>query len=145
MSHARLVVVYSRFNAPVIEKLVLGAKNKLVALGFDAAAVPFYDVPGAVEIPLVAQRLARSKKYDAIICLGAVIRGETSHYDYVCDQVSMGCQKVMLEEDLPVVFGILTTENSEQAFARAGGDHSDKGAESVACALEMIDLLEKLD
>ena len=101
-------------------------------------------VPGAIEIPVVAQRLARSKKYHAIIALGAVIRGETSHYDYVCEQVSQGCQRVMLETEVPIIFGVLTTENVEQARDRVNGKKAYKGREAADAALEMISVLEQI-
>ena len=101
-------------------------------------------VPGAIEIPLVAKLLAESNRYKAIIALGAVIRGETSHYDYVCDQVSQGCQKVMLDFNIPVIFGVLTTENEEQALARVGGVHGHKGIDAADAALEMIQVVEEL-
>lgn len=141
----RLAIVCARFNEPVTSKLLHGARSRLLALGYVEDDVPVFHVPGAVEIPIVAQRLARTERFDAIITLGAVIRGETTHYDYVCEQVSQGCQRVMMDYDLPVIFGVLTTENGEQAFARAGGAHSDKGAEAVDCALEMIDVLASID
>jgi 6,7-dimethyl-8-ribityllumazine synthase len=95
-------------------------------------------VPGAVEIPFAVQRLAQLNRYDAIIALGAVIRGETTHYDYVCEQVSQGCQRVMLDFDCPVIFGVLTTENEAQALDRVGGNHGHKGKDALDCALQMI-------
>ena len=140
MSKYRIAVVTSRFNEAVTTKLLDSCLLKLKELGVENTKS--VHVPGAVELPLVAQTLAKTKQYDAIICLGAVIRGETSHYDFVCQQVSAGVMQVMLQEQLPVIFGVLTTENSEQAFARAGGDHSDKGADAAECALEMIGVLD---
>ncbi|MGB6976649.1 MAG: 6,7-dimethyl-8-ribityllumazine synthase, partial [Gammaproteobacteria bacterium] len=101
-------------------------------------------VPGAVEIPVTAQQLANTGNYDAIICLGAVIRGETDHYEYVCHQVSDGCQRVALDHHLPVIFGILTTDTVEQALARAGGSHGHKGRESADAALAMVAIMQQL-
>ena len=137
-------IIVSRFNEAVTEALLEGALARLSELGFKENDITTVHVPGAVEIPLVAKRLARTQQFEAIITLGAVIRGETSHYDYVCDQASQGCQRVSLEADLPVIFGVLTTENREQAMARAGGSHSHKGRESVDAAVEMVSLLKQL-
>lgn len=139
-----IALVTSRFNQPVTDKLKASALQRLKALQFTQDQITEVSVPGAVEIPLVAQRLAKSGNYAAIIALGCVIRGETSHYDYVCQQVSHGCQRVALDNNVPVIFGVLTTETSEQAFARSGGMHSDKGIEAVDAAIEMIMLLRDL-
>ena len=98
---------------------------------------------GAIEIPLIVQHLAKTQKYEAIIALGAVVRGETTHYDYVCQQVSMGCQQVALDNHLPVIFGILTTENEQQALDRVGGQHGHKGYDAVNSAFAMIQLLRQ--
>ncbi len=139
-----LAIVYSRFNTEVTDLLLQGALSRLKELDIDCDEVPVYEVPGAVEIPLVAKKLAKSKRYDAVICLGAIIRGETTHYDYVCDQVSQGCQQVMMEFEMPVIFGVLTTENKAQALDRCGGSHGHKGRDAVDAALEMVALLEKV-
>lgn len=139
-----IAIVRSRFNEPVTQGLLDGATKRLAELGFDEDSINVVEVPGAVEIPLVLQRLARTKKYAALVALSAIIRGETSHYDYVCEQVSRGCQQVMLEHDLPVIFGVLTTENAEQAFDRIGGAHGHKGVEAIDCAIEMVTLLNNL-
>lgn len=136
-----IAIIVSRFNEKVTQALLEGATTRLQELNFRTGDICIKTVPGAVEIPLVAQRLARSGNYQAIITLGAVIRGETTHYDYVCQQVSDGCQSVMLENDLPVIFGVLTTENGEQALARCGGSHSNKGRECADAAVEMVALL----
>jgi len=140
-----IALVVSRFNEEITQALYAGALARLAELNFADEHITVIWVPGAVEIPLVAQRLACSNAYEAIICLGAVIRGETSHYDYVCDQVSSGCQKVALEHDIPVIFGILTTENDEQALDRAGGKHGNKGRDAVDTALEMVSVLHQID
>lgn len=138
--NASFAIVVSRFNETITAKLKSGAVQRLHELGFTEHQVHVVEVPGAVEIPYAAQVLAKTRRYDAIICLGAVIRGETSHYDYVCDQVSQGCQRVMLDQGLPVIFGVLTTENEAQAEARVGGAHGHKGRDAVDCAIEMINL-----
>jgi 6,7-dimethyl-8-ribityllumazine synthase len=138
----KIAIVVSQFNEEVTSKLLLGAQTRLRELLVHDALIVW--VPGAVEIPLIAQRLAASNQYQAIIALGAVIRGDTSHYDYVCKQVSDGCQKISLQYDLPVIFGILTTENEQQALDRAGGVHGNKGADAVDAAFAMISLLGQL-
>lgn len=139
-----VAIVVSRFNETITEKLLDGALGRLEALGFAQSDITVVHVPGAVEIPLVAQRLAGTGSYQAIITLGAVIRGETTHYDYVCEQVSQGCQQVSLQEDLPVIFGVLTTENQQQALDRVGGAKGHKGADAVDAAVEMVSLLANL-
>src|SRR5436190_9937561 len=113
MSNMNIGIVVSEFNEDITSALLSGAVERLYELKFTENNLRVVKVPGAIEIPLVAKFMAMSKRYSAIICLGAVIRGETSHYDYVCMQVSQGCQKVMLEYDMPVIFGVLTTENEE--------------------------------
>ena len=139
-----LAIVVSRFNFEVTEKLLNGAVTRLQELKISRENIKVVWVPGAVEIPLMAQQFAIQGKVDAIICLGAVIKGETDHYDYVCQQVSDGCQKVMLNFNLPVIFGILTTPSVELALARAGGSEGNKGSECVDSALEMINLISQL-
>ncbi len=111
--------------------------------GVAQSEITVQSVPGAVEIPLTVQLLAKSKRFDAIIALSCVIRGDTSHYDYVCDQVSQGCQRVMLDQDIPVIFGVLTTENEEQAYARVGGAEGHKGEEAADAAIEMVEIMDK--
>lgn len=141
----QVAIVVSQFNRDVTEKLYSGAVTQLKQLGFSDDRITAVWVPGAVEIPIIAQRLARAGRYEAIICLGAVIRGETSHYDYVCEQVSQGCQRIALENDLPVVFGILTTEDEQQAFERVGGKHGHKGQEAADVAVQMVSVLRQID
>jgi len=140
----KIAIVVSRFNEEVTTKLYEGAVQRLRELQFAEEHVTVVWVPGAVEIPIVAKQLARTDQYEVIICLGAVVRGETTHYDYVCDQVSRGCQRVALKYDIPVIFGVLTTENEEQAFARAGGAHGNKGSDAVDAALEMVSVLTQI-
>src|SRR5262245_52098115 len=139
-SGMRLAIVAGRFNDHVTKPLLEGALDTLHDLGLDHA--PVHWVPGAFEIPLLAKRLAPS--YDAIICLGAVIRGDTPHFDYVAGECAAGIQRVALDTDTPIIFGVLTTDNLEQAMARAGGDHGHKGSEAARTAVEMVSLLRQL-
>lgn len=139
----KVAVITSRFNEEITEKLKAGALERLAEKGVSQEQLTVIDVPGAIEIPLIAQQCAKHKKYHAIICLGAVIRGETTHYDYVCEQVSQGCQQVMLQYDIPIIFGVLTTENTEQALDRVGGAHGHKGCDAADAALEMIGLMRR--
>jgi len=138
MENIQLAIVVSRFNQEITEKLLEGTLKRLHELGCNENQMKIFKVPGAVEIPLIAKLLARSQKYHAIICLGAVIRGDTDHYDYVCQQVSNGCQQIMLEFSIPVIFGVLTTQNMEQAEDRIGGKEGHKGVEAAEAAIEMI-------
>ncbi len=138
-------IVVSRFNVEITDKLLTGAVTRLKELDFSDDQVTIAWVPGAVEIPLLAKRMAESKKYDAIVCLGAVIQGETRHFDYVCEQVSNGCQKVALDSDVPVIFGVLTTNDAEQAHERVGGSHGHKGREAIDTAFEMVSVLRQIE
>lgn len=144
-AHFNVALVTSRFNLDVTERLYQGALDRLREHAFADEHITSVWVPGAVEIPIVAQRLARADQYEVIICLGAVIRGETSHYDYVCEQVSWGCQKVALDNSIPVIFGVLTTDTEEQALARAGGDYGNKGRDAIDAALEMVSVVRQID
>jgi 6,7-dimethyl-8-ribityllumazine synthase len=136
-----LAIVVSRFNSDITDALLKSALERLKTLNFPAECITIVKVPGAIEIGLTAQQLALSEEnYLAIICLGAVIRGETDHYDYVCWQVSYACQKVAIEESIPVIFGVLTTDDETQALARV-----NKGAESVDAALEMVSVLDQIE
>jgi len=143
-SELSLAIVVSLFNEDITTALLEGAVARLTEFGVPEGNIKVVDVPGAVEIPLTAKLLAKSKKYQAVICLGSVVRGETSHYDYVCSQVSDGCQQVMLEQELPIIFGVLTTENEEQAWDRLGGKHGHKGREAADVALHMIEVMREL-
>lgn len=136
----RIAIVTSQFNEDVTQGLYEGALVGFASYS-DQTQLDSYWVPGAVELPLTAQRLALTGRYDAILCLGAVIRGETDHYDYVCQQVSYGCQKVALDYNLPVIFGVLTAQTDELAMARASADGNNKG---TACAKATITFLETL-
>ena len=137
-------IVAARFNEFIVNKLIGGAEDALVRHGVDTNDVELAYVPGAFEIPIVAQKMAASGKYDAVICVGAVIRGNTSHYDYVCNEVSKGIASVSLESGIPVMFGVVTTENIEQAIERAGTKAGNKGYDCAMGALEMIDLMKQL-
>ena len=137
----RVAIVASRFNELITSKLISGALDGLLRHGVEDEAISLAWVPGAFEIPLVASKLAASGKYDAVICLGAVIRGSTSHYDYVCNEVSKGIAQVSLASGVPVLFGVLTTENIEQAIERAGTKAGNKGYDCALSAIEMVNLL----
>lgn len=141
----KIAIVVSKFNEDITQALLDGALERLTELQFDDEHVRICRVPGAIEIPLIAKQFALKGEYAAIITLGAVIRGETSHYDYVCDQVARGCMKVSLKFNIPVIFGVLTTENVEQAQDRVGGAHGHKGRDAVDCAFEMIELMDQLN
>jgi len=133
----QIAIVVSEFHAEITEKLLEGALAHFAENALDAEQIRIVRVPGAIEMPLAAQWLACAK-YEAIVCLGAVIRGETGHYDHVCQQVSAGCLQVMLSTGIPIIFGVLTTDNLAQAQDRVGGRHGHKGAEAAAAALGMI-------
>jgi 6,7-dimethyl-8-ribityllumazine synthase len=137
-------IVVSKFNEFVTDRLLAGALEVLEKAGADVDAIPVARVPGAFEIPLVAKRFAASGRFDAVICLGAVIRGETPHFEYISREASRGVARVSLEADLPVVFGVLTTDNVDQALARADGVERNRGAEAARTAIEMASLLRLL-
>jgi len=140
----KLGIVVARFNSFICEKLLEGAMDSLVRSGVNSDDISVARVPGAFEIPLVAQKMARSGKYDAVIVLGAVIRGATPHFDYVAGEVAKGTAQVMLDTGVPVLFGVLTTETIEQAIERAGTKAGNKGSDVAIAALEMINLLENI-
>ena len=135
----------ARFNEFITGKLLAGAVDGLKRHNVEEDNIDVAWVPGAFEIPLIASKMAKSKKYDAVICLGAVIRGATSHYDYVCSEVSKGIATVSLNSDIPVMFGVLTTDNIEQAIERAGSKAGNKGFECATGAIEMINLIHELE
>lgn len=141
----RVGIVASRFNEFITNKLVGGALDGLKRHNVDEAQVDVAWVPGAFEIPLIASKMAKSGKYDAVICVGAVIRGNTSHYDYVCNEVSKGIASVSLDSGIPVLFGILTTENIEQAIERAGTKAGNKGYDCALSAIEMVNLIRVIE
>lgn len=136
-------VIVGRFNEFISSKLLGGAIDGLVRHGADEADIEAAWVPGAFEIPLVAQKMAASKRFDAVICLGAVIRGSTPHFDYVASEVSKGIAKVSLDAGIPVIFGVLTTDTIEQAIERAGTKAGNKGYDAAVTAIEMANLLKQ--
>ncbi len=137
-------IVASRFNEIIVNKLLGGAVDGLVRHGVSEDNITAVWVPGAFEIPLAAQKMAASGKYDAIICVGAVIRGDTTHYDYVCNEVSKGVAHVGLSTGVPTLFGVITTENIEQAISRAGSKGGNKGYDCALSAIEMVNLLAQI-
>lgn len=141
----KIGIVAARFNEFITAKLLGGAMDGLTRHGVKEEDIYTAWVPGAFEIPLIASKMAKSKKYDAIICLGAVIRGNTSHYDYVCNEVSKGIAAVSLEQDIPVLFGVVTTENIEQAIERAGTKAGNKGYDCAVSAIEMVNLIREIE
>ncbi|MEH7347417.1 MULTISPECIES: 6,7-dimethyl-8-ribityllumazine synthase [Bacillaceae] len=144
-SGLKVAVIVGRFNEFITSKLLGGAEDALYRHGVEESDVDVIWVPGAFEIPLVAKKLADSKKYDAIITLGTVIRGATTHYDYVCNEVAKGVAAITLQTGIPVIFGVLTTENIEQAIERAGTKAGNKGWDSGISAIEMANLLRTLN
>lgn len=136
-------IIVARFNSFICEKLLEGALDSLIRSGADDADIDVVRVPGAFEIPLIAKKMATAQKYDAIICLGVVIRGATPHFDVVVNEVSKGSAQVGLETGVPVIFGVLTTETIEQAIERSGTKAGNKGSEVAVAAIEMADLVTK--
>jgi 6,7-dimethyl-8-ribityllumazine synthase len=139
-----IAIVVSRFNQDITQKLHDGALQRLKELGFPDDRITVAWVPGAVEIPITAKRFALTGEYEAIICLGAVIYGETKHFEYVCQQVTHGCQTVALSHDIPVIFGVLTTDNMAQAQDRVGGKKGHMGIEAANAAYEMVSVLSQI-
>ena len=138
-------IVAARFNEIIVNKLLGGAVDGLVRHGVEEENITAAWVPGAFEIPLIASKMAKSGKYDAVIALGAVIRGSTTHYDYVCSEVSKGIANVSLNSDIPVMFGVITTENIEQAIERAGTKAGNKGYDCALGAIEMVNLIRNIE
>jgi len=138
----RIAIVASQFNHDITNLMQHQALLRATELGIKPK---IYNVPGAVELPIIAKKLAAKSLFDAIVVLGAVIRGETTHYDYVCNQVSYGCQKVALEHSVPVIFGVLTCETEAQAMERIGGKMGNKPKEMIDAAVAMIDLIRDID
>lgn len=138
-------IVAARFNEFIVSKLVAGAQDALVRHDVKEEDIDLAWVPGAFEIPLIASKMAKSGKYDAVIALGAVIRGSTTHYDYVCSEVSKGIANVSLNSDIPVMFCVITTENIEQAIERAGTKAGNKGYDCALGAIEMVNLIRNIE
>ena len=141
----RIAVLASRFNETITQKLADGATDALVRHGVSADNIDLVWVPGAWELPAAARRLLASERYDALVVVGAVIRGETPHFDYIAAEASRGLARASADYDVPVGFGLLTTDTTEQAEARAGGGHGNKGWDAALAALEMADLFDRLD
>ena len=142
--NVRIGITVARFNEFITSKLLGGAEDTLIRHGVSPDMIDVAWVPGAFEIPLIAKKMAQSGMYDAVICLGAVIRGSTSHYDLVCNEAAKGIAQVSLETGVPVMFGVITTENIEQAIERAGSKAGNKGSECAEGAIEMIDLIREI-
>lgn len=143
-SGIKIGIVVGRFNEFIGSKLLSGAIDGLVRHGVSENDISVAWVPGSFEMPLIAKKMAKSKKYDAIICLGAVIKGATDHYDYVCAEVSKGIATIGLSEEIPVMFGVLTTDNIEQAIERAGTKAGNKGYDCAVSAIEMVNLMKNI-
>ena len=141
----KIGIVAARFNEFITVKLLSGAIDGLIRHNVKEEEVDVAWVPGAFEIPLIASKMAKSGRYDAVICLGAVIRGSTTHYDYVCNEVSKGVAHISLDTGIPVIFGVLTTENIEQAIERAGTKAGNKGYDCALSAIEMINLINAIE
>ncbi len=141
----RIGIVVARFNEFITSKLLGGAVDTLKRHDVSEGAIDIAWVPGAFEIPLIASKMANSGKYDAVICLGAIIRGSTSHYDLVCNETAKGIAQVSLQTGIPVMFGVITTENIEQAIERAGSKAGNKGSECAEGAIEMINLIREIE
>jgi 6,7-dimethyl-8-ribityllumazine synthase len=141
---ARVAVVAARFNAALVDELLSGCLRRLKELGLDADRVAVHRVPGAFELPVAAQALARTGRFAAVICLGCVVRGDTPHFEYVAGEAARGIQQVALSEHLPVIFGVLTTNTEQQAWDRAGGKHSHGGVNAADAAAEMITVLARI-
>lgn len=140
----KLAIVVSEFNKDITDKLLTGAMQVLNENGIAKEQIDITFVPGAIEIPLVAKLLARTNQYSVIICLGAVIQGDTLHHEYVSQQVSEGCQQVMMQFEIPVIFGVLTTRNINQAIVRSSENNMNKGFEAAHAALQMIKVVNKI-
>lgn len=137
-SDVRVAVVAARFNAHLTDALLSGCRQRLAEFGLDGERVELYRVPGAFELPVMAKVLATTKRFAAVICLGAVVRGDTPHFDYVAGEAARGCQQVACSEGIPVIFGVLTTNTEQQALDRIGGSHGHAGLRAAEAAAEMI-------
>ena len=140
----RLAIVASRFNDEIVDGLLHGARRAVEKAGIDWSAVPVYRVPGAFEIPLIAKKAAQSGKYDAVIAIGCLIKGETAHFEYISMQTSIGLGLAALETGVPITFGVITVNTDEQAVARSGDNNENKGYEAAMAAIEMVELLRRM-
>lgn len=141
----KVAVLASRYNQAVTSRLLRGALEALVRSGADESDIDVFRVPGAWELPVIAKRLACTRRYDAIVALGCVVRGGTPHFEYVCNETASGLSRVMRDHDVPVGLGVLTCDTLDQAIDRAGGKEGNKGAEAALSAIEMANLLKKVD
>src|SRR5688572_8954795 len=141
---ARVAIVAARFNTDIVDELLTGCMRRLDELGIEGSRVEIHRVPGAFELPVAAKMLARSKRFSSIVCLGCIVRGDTPHFDYVAGEAARGIQQVALEENLPVIFGVLTTDNEEQARQRIGGTHGHYGERAADAAAEMMALMLRI-
>lgn len=141
---AKIAIIASRYNNYIVDRLEKGCIKTLTAGGINESNITLVRVPGAFEIPAAASRLADKNEYDAIISLGAVIRGETPHFDYICNECANGLASLSMKVNMPIIFGVLTVENIQQAEDRSGDEESNKGSESASTALEMIEVLRKI-
>ncbi|MAS81560.1 MAG: 6,7-dimethyl-8-ribityllumazine synthase [Legionellales bacterium] len=140
----KIAIVSSRFNSFIVDRLYDGAIRTLNSNGVDNDAITAIEVPGAFEIPVTVRTLIENKKFDAIITLGAIIRGETPHFDFISNECTRGIGQLAIESGVPIIFGVLTVDNSEQAMDRAGDEESNKGSEAAAAALEMVSVLKEI-
>ncbi|MFH1230789.1 MAG: 6,7-dimethyl-8-ribityllumazine synthase [Planctomycetota bacterium] len=140
----RFAIIVSRFNELITQRLLDGAQDRLIRSGVKKENFDIVWVPGSFEIPLIARKLVRTKKYDAIICLGAIIKGDTPHFDYIASESAKGIAQVSLESGIPIEFGIITAETAEQAMERAGIKRGNKGAQAAEAAVEMVNILDQL-
>ena len=144
LSDFRFAIIASKFNSEIVDGLVDGAKRALISAGLDWNFVPVFQVPGAFEIPLAAKKAAQSGKYDAVIAIGCLIRGDTPHFEYISNQTSLGIGQAALETGIPITFGVITVNNDEQAIARSGNNTENKGYEAAIAAIEMVQLLQQM-
>ena len=142
---ARVGIVAARFNQKLVDELLAGCQRRLAALGVEEERVEVYRVPGAFEIPLTAKVLAQTKRFKAVVCLGAVVRGETPHFEYVAGQCAAGIAQVSLSERLPIIFGVLTTNTEQQAWDRCGGKHGHAGEQAAQAAVDMIVTVRRIE
>jgi 6,7-dimethyl-8-ribityllumazine synthase len=141
---ARVCVVAARFNTDIVDELLSGCMRRLTEMGISGTQVEIHRVPGAFELPVAAKMLARTKKFSSIVCLGCIVRGDTPHFDYVAGEAARGIQQVALEEQIPVIFGVLTPDNEEQARQRIGGSHGHYGERAADAAAEMMALMLRI-
>jgi 6,7-dimethyl-8-ribityllumazine synthase len=141
---ARVCIVAARFNTDIVDELLTGCMRRLSEMGIDGSRLEIHRVPGAFELPVAAKMLARSKRFSSIVCLGCIVRGDTPHFDYVAGEAARGIQQVALDEQIPVIFGVLTTNTEQQARERIGGSHGHYGERAADAAAEMMALMLRI-